>query len=51
MLRHTPILVNEILAMIPDHATHFFDGTLGHGGHAEKIIESQKSKVKSIQYV
>lgn len=43
MLRHTPILVNEIVAMIPDRATRFFDGTLGHGGHAEQIMKNSKN--------
>jgi 16S rRNA (cytosine1402-N4)-methyltransferase len=41
-MRHTPILVNEILDHIPLHATKFFDGTLGHGGHAEYIMQNAK---------
>jgi 16S rRNA (cytosine1402-N4)-methyltransferase len=32
--------------MIPTHATRFFDGTLGHGGHAEYIIQNVKWKMQ-----
>ena len=42
-MRHTPILVTEILSHIPLHAIRFLDGTLGHGGHAEAILESRNN--------
>lgn len=31
MLRHIPVLAQEIYDHMPDHRTHTFDGTFGHG--------------------
>lgn len=37
---HKPVLLNEVLAALnPQPGEFFIDGTLGGGGHAEKIIE------------
>ena len=38
-LHHDPVLLKEVLEyLLTDQTTHFFDGTLGLGGHAEKVI-------------
>lgn len=49
MLRHTPILVDEILAMIPLWAQFFLDGTLGHWGHAEYVLKQRLEQKPNIQ--
>ncbi|MDD2537044.1 MAG: 16S rRNA (cytosine(1402)-N(4))-methyltransferase [Candidatus Absconditabacteria bacterium] len=38
MLRHQPVLAQEILDHLPIHFLHYFDGTFGHGGHVEYLL-------------
>jgi 16S rRNA C1402 N4-methylase RsmH len=38
MLRHVPVLATEILAHLPTPFHRYFDGTFGHGGHAEYLL-------------
>ncbi len=39
MIKHIPVLLNEVLQSIPE-STHFLvDGTLGHGGHTQAILD------------
>lgn len=38
---HVPIMVKEVLSFLKDlKMRHFFDGTLGAGGHAKAILET-----------
>lgn len=40
MIKHIPVLLNEVLQSIPE-STHFLvDGTLGHGGHTQAILDN-----------
>jgi 16S rRNA (cytosine1402-N4)-methyltransferase len=39
-MRHTPILLNEALTFIPKGARLVIDCTIGDGGHAQKILET-----------
>lgn len=45
MKRHVPILLNEIIQMIPEHSAVVFDWTLGHGGHTAEFVKTQ-SQIK-----
>ena len=39
-VHHIPVLLNEVLRVLePKENEIFIDGTLGGGGHAEKILE------------
>lgn len=42
MLIHTPVLLVEVLAAVPQNARFVMDGTLGHGGHTLGILEQMK---------
>ncbi len=50
--RHTSILVQEIVDMIPDHAKCIVDGTFWHGGHTLAFIEyyTQKNQHVDIRW-
>lgn len=39
MIKHVPVLLNEVLQSIPQNAHFLVDGTLGHGGHTQAILE------------
>ena len=39
MLRHVPVMLQEILEYLPKKLDIFVDGTLGHGGHSQAILE------------
>ena len=39
MLYHTPILLNEVISLVPPHAQVIVDGTFGHGGHSIAMAE------------
>ena len=53
MLRHIPVLAQEIYNHMPDHRTHSFDGTFGHGGHAQFFLssESEKRPIESLKII
>ena len=40
MLYHTPILLNEVISLVPPHAQVIVDGTFGHGGHSIAMAEA-----------
>lgn len=42
--QHIPILVQEILEHIPEHARCIVDGTFGHGGHTKSFIQHVHSR-------
>lgn len=37
--RHAPVLVREVLSHLAEHTKTFLDGTVGDGGHVEKVAE------------
>lgn len=39
MIKHIPVLLNEVLQSIPENARFLVDGTLGHGGHTQAILD------------
>ncbi len=39
MIQHIPVLLNEVIASIPENAQFLIDGTLGHAGHTEAILQ------------
>lgn len=39
MIKHVPVLLNEVLQSIPQNAHFLVDGTLGHGGHTQAILD------------
>jgi len=47
MRKHVPVLFQEVIDAIPDHALRIFDGTLGHAGHtvgmAKAMIDQWKT--------
>ena len=53
MLRHIPVLAQEIYDYIPDNRTRSFDGTFGHGGHAQFFLssESKKRPIESLKII
>lgn len=53
MLRHIPVLAQEIYDHMPDHRTRSFDGTFGHGGHAQFFLasESTKKPIENLQII
>lgn len=44
MLRHIPVLANEIYENLPQNWTAWFDGTFGHWWHAEFFLSHEKEK-------
>lgn len=44
MLRHIPVLAQEIYDQLPTNRSLGFDGTFGHGGHAEFFLSHEKQK-------
>ncbi len=44
MLRHIPVLANEIYENLPQNWTAWFDGTFGHWWHAEFFLSHEKGK-------
>lgn len=40
-IEHYPVLYREVLQHVPAEARVFFDGTFGHGGHAQLLFESR----------
>ena len=48
MLRHIPVLAQEIYDQLPQDRQLGFDGTFGHGGHAEFSL-SHEGKKRSIE--
>ena len=44
MLRHTPVLAQEIYDNLPSNWTLWFDGTFWHWGHAEFFLSHEKLK-------
>ena len=53
MLRHIPVLAQEIYDHMPDHRTRSFDGTFGHGGHAQFFLTSESTKrpIENLQII
>jgi 16S rRNA C1402 N4-methylase RsmH len=41
-IKHTPIMVQEIINNMPAICSCYVDGTTGHGGHMKAIIASGK---------
>jgi 16S rRNA (cytosine1402-N4)-methyltransferase len=39
---HYPVLYREVIGHLPESCETFFDGTLGHGGHAKEILSKRK---------
>ena len=44
MLRHIPVLANEIYENLPNNWEHWFDWTFWHWGHAEFFLSHEKEK-------
>lgn len=44
MLRHIPVLASEIYNHMPTERTLSFDGTFGHGGHAEYFLTQEQAR-------
>lgn len=44
MLRHIPVLAQEIYDQLPTNRQLWFDGTFGHGGHAEFFLSHEETK-------
>lgn len=44
MLRHIPVLANEIYENLPSNWKHWFDWTFWHWGHAEFFLSHEKEK-------
>lgn len=53
MLRHIPVLASEIYQHIPQNRKKSFDGTFGHGGHAQYFLteESHKRPLDTIKII
>lgn len=41
-IRHDPVMTKEVFASLPSGRTTYVDGTFGHGGHVEYIMEELK---------
>ncbi len=39
MIQHVPVLLDEVLESIPKDTHFLVDGTLGHGGHTQAILD------------
>jgi len=39
MIKHIPVLLDEVLKSIPETISFLVDGTLGHGGHTKAILD------------
>lgn len=39
MIKHIPVLLNEVLQSISEDTNFLVDGTLGHGGHTQAILD------------
>lgn len=39
MIKHIPVLLEEVLQSIPETTKNLVDGTLGHGGHTQAILD------------
>ncbi|MCK9467390.1 MAG: 16S rRNA (cytosine(1402)-N(4))-methyltransferase RsmH [Candidatus Absconditabacterales bacterium] len=39
MIKHFPVMLNEVLESVPTNCKIIVDGTLGHGGHSKAILE------------
>lgn len=44
MLRHIPVLAPEIYQHMPENRKLSFDGTFGHGGHAQYFLSQEANK-------
>lgn len=53
MLRHIPVLAQEIYDHMPANRSLSFDGTFGHGGHAEYFLshEEQKRPIQQLKII
>lgn len=53
MLRHIPVLAQEIYDHLPTNRSLSFDGTFGHGGHAEYFLsqEAQKRPINQLKII
>ncbi len=51
MLRHSPVLLNEVLSFLPQSGGVFLDGTLGHAGHSQAMLSLAKEKWISLKVV
>ena len=40
MIKHVPVLLDEVLQSIPQNTHFLVDWTLGHGGHTQAILEN-----------
>jgi len=39
MIKHIPVLLDEVIQSIPQNTHFLVDGTLGHGGHTQAILD------------
>lgn len=53
MLRHIPVLAQEIYDQLPSNWQQGFDGTFGHGGHAEYFLshEAEKRPIETLKII
>lgn len=53
MLRHIPVLAQEIYDQLPPNWQQGFDGTFGHGGHAEYFLshEAEKRPIETLKII
>ena len=53
MIRHIPVLAQEIYDQLPQDRQLGFDGTFGHGGHAEFFLshEEQKRNIEKLNII
>lgn len=40
MIKHVPVLLQEVLKSIPENTSFLIDWTLGHGGHTQAILDT-----------
>lgn len=51
MLRHTPVLLHEVLSFLPPTWGVVLDGTLGHGGHTQAMLQQAHTTGVSLHVV
>lgn len=51
MIRHTPVLASTVLSYLPDECSIIIDGTLGHGGHSQMLLEYYQNKKSDLKII